>query len=203
MITNKLIVLILCFSFYSLNAQRIGIGTFNPQASLDINGDLAFIPKATHAVKLLGLTLNGLAKEYPLSSEFTFIDGVLEINPSLEDNQILVGSHDQSTDGNTTGTYHNYDIGLADSNAENGIIRFTGETSGYTITGFADGVPGRTLYIYNAQNVNVTFMHLNAGSYPENQLVLEGASENISAQGVAEFVYDGFLEKWVLINLRN
>jgi hypothetical protein len=203
MIYNKLTALLLCTICFSLNAQRIGIGVLDPQASLDINGDLSFIPKTTHAVKLLGLSLNGMAKEYPLSPEFTFTDGVLEISPSLEDNQILVGSHDQSTDGNTTGIYHNYDIGLSDSNAENGIIRLTGETTGYTITGFADGVPGRTIYIYNAQNVNVTFMHLNTGSNPENQLILEGASENINAQGVAEFVYDGFLEKWVLINLRS
>ena len=93
---------------------------------------------------------------------------------------------------------------MANINIDKTVIRVTGETSGYTITGFSDGFDGRIIYYYNSQSHNVTFFDLNSGSDPKNQILTgSGANEGISAEGVAEFIYDGGLEKWILINIRS
>ena len=188
---------------FSLQAQ-VGIGTTNPQATLHIVGDFKFKPnKTVKATRLVGLNITGDLKEFPLGDDFDIVDGVIEINEVLDANEFLVGNLDQSSTAVSTDRYDNYDIGITSSNQENTIIRLTGETQGFDITGFDHGFDGRVIYVYNAQNHNVTFLPLNANSDPENQIMtIDGNNSGLQGEGVAEFIYSATLQKWIMINKR-
>lgn len=185
-------------------AQGVGINKIDPQATLHIGGGLKFNPDTTtNATRLIAVTDTGEVSHFPLGDNFIIVDGTLKVNEEVDENTFLVGDQDQTATANS-GQYDNYAIGLQQNNANNTIIRFSGETSNYTITGFANAYHGRIFYLYNAQTVNVTFTNLDAASSPENQILTgNGANIGISAEGVAEFIYDGVREKWILINIRN
>ena len=201
---KKITYLFLLFPILTLHSQYIGINTTSPQASLHINGNFKFIPKAIDATRLVGVIPDGAVKEFKLGNTFNINAGTLEVTPAIDPNIFLIGDIDQSPTAPTTTQYNDYDIGVANINIDKTVIRVTGETNGYSITGFSDGYNGRIIYYYNSQSHNVTFFDLNSGSNPKNQILTgSGSNEGISAEGVAEFIYDGSLEKWILINIRS
>ena len=201
---HKLIILVLFFPLCALQAQRVGINTTLPQATLHIGGNFKFSPKTTvDATRLVAVTSTGAVKEFPLGPNFLIVDGALEVSEAVDENIFLVGDIDQSDDAGS-GVYDDFEIGIQEANASNTIIRVTGETSGYDVTGFTDGYHGRIFYFYNAQSVNVTFKNRDNASDFENQIVTgTGTNVGIAGQGVAEFIYDGDIQKWILINIRN
>lgn len=199
-----IIYLFLVFPILTLHCQYVGINTTSPQASLHVNGNFKFVPKAIDATRLVGVIPNGGVKEFELGDTFNISDGTLEVTPAVDPNIFLIGDLDQSPTAPTTTQYDNYDIGVANINIDKAILRVSGETSGYTVTGFNDGYEGRIIYYYNSQIHNVTFFDLNSGSDPKNQILTgSGANEGISGEGVAEFIYDGNIEKWILKNIRS
>jgi hypothetical protein len=200
---KKITYLFFVIPILTLHSQYVGINTNSPQASLHVNGNFKFVPKATDATRLVGVIPNGGVKEFELGDTFNISEGTLEVTPSVDPNIFLIGDLDQSPTASSISQYNNYDIGVANINIDKTVIRVTGETSGYNVTGFSDGYNGRIIYYYNSQSHNVTFFDLHSGSDPKNQILTgSGANEGISAEGVAEFIYDGSLEKWILINIR-
>ena len=184
-------------------SQNVGINTTSPLATLHVNGNFKFVPKASDATRLVGVIPNGSVKEFELGETFNINAGTLEVIPAVDPNIFLIGDIDQSPTAPTTTQYNNYDVGVADINIDKAVIRVIGETAGYTITGFSDGYNGRIIYYYNSQSHNVTFFDLHSGSDPKNQILTgSGSNEGIGGEGVAQFIYDGNLEKWVLINIR-
>ncbi|WP_442846313.1 hypothetical protein [Leeuwenhoekiella sp. H156] len=154
---------------------------------------------------MVGISALGDLTHLQLSGDLNIVDGELQIiEDTTDDNILFVGDVDQSADASGTTTYNNYDVGVDSFNNENAVLRVTGESNGYNLTGFANGYDGRIFYFYNAQGNNVTFFNLNPGSNPENQIITSsGANEGINGEGVAEFIYDGVQQKWILINLRS
>jgi hypothetical protein len=201
---HKLLILVLFFPLCVLQAQRVGINTTSPQATLHIGGNFKFTPKTSiDATRLVAVTATGAVKEFALGANFLIVDGTLVVDEALDENIFLVGDVDQSGTP-SLGQYDNYDIGIQQANASNTIIRVTGETSGYNVTGFQNGYHGRIFYFYNAQSVNATFMNRDNASDFANQIHTgSGGNVNIVGQGVAEFIYDGDIQKWILINVRN
>jgi hypothetical protein len=202
---KKLAYLLTVFPMLMLSAQNIGINTTSPQAKLHVVGNFKFEPNTSvSSTRLVGVSSDGLVKEFPLSETFEIINDSLTVVKVPKDNIYLVGDVDQSGTAATTNQYNNFDLGIEADNSNHTIIRITGETNGYSVTGFQDGFDGRVIYFYNAQNNNVTFMNLNAGSDTDNQIITTtGSNEGISNQGVAEFIYDGSIGKWILINIRS
>lgn len=200
---KKLIYFLALLPLTTLVGQNVGINTISPQASLHVNGNFKFVPKASDATRLVGVIPNGSVKEFELGDTFNISNGTLEVTPAVGPNIFLIGDFDQSLTAPTTTQYDNYDIGVTNINIDKTVIRVTGETGGYNITGFSDGFDGRIIYYYNAQIHNLTFFNMNPASDPKNQIITgSGANEGISGEGVAEFIYDGTLEKWILINIR-
>lgn len=184
-------------------SQNVGINTTNPQATLHVNGNLKFEPNLSiSATRLVGVVQNGGTREFELGTTFNITNGTLEVTESVDPNIFLIGDVDQSITASVN-QYNNYDIGLGDVNQDKTVIRFTGETSGYVVTGFAGGYDGRIIYFYNSQFQSVTFYNLNAASDSENKIITgSGANIGINNVGVAEFIYDGSIEKWILVNVR-
>jgi hypothetical protein len=87
----------------------------------------------------------------------------------------------------------NNDIALTDFS----FFRITGPTAAFSITGFAGGQNGRVLTLINATSFILTFTH-QATSGATNQINTGGSSLNLAANGVATFVYNSFLSKWVV-----
>ncbi len=184
--------------------QNVGINTSNPQATLHVVGDFKFIPDSTTVTtRLVGTDASGDILEFPLSNGFDIVNDTLTVSVIDDNNIILVGDFDQSPTAEINYSWNNMDLGLRDYNAYNTVIRIKGETAGYEVTGFADGYKGRIIYFYNAQTHNMTFKNLSSSSDSENQIITgTGGDESINAEGVAEFIYDTILLKWILINIR-
>ena len=200
----KITYLLLVLPVLSVFPQYVGINTTSPQATLHVNGNLKFEPKLSEATRLVGVVPNGEVKECALGDTFNISSGTLTVIPSVDPNIFLIGDVDQSPTAPTISQYDNYDIGLTGSNIDKAVIRITGETNGYSVSGFSDGFDGRIIYFFNAQNNNVTFFDNNSGSDTKNQILTgSGSNEGISAEGVAEFIYDGTMEKWILVNIRS
>ena len=197
-------ILILVLPFYFSFSQGIGINTTFPEATLHVNGNFKFVPKVTTATRLIGVVSNGEVKEMDMGNTFHITNNTLNVTPSIDPNVYLVGDVDQSQEAYSTSQYNNYDIGLNRANRSKTIIRFTGETNGYNVTGFSDGYDGRIIYFYNSQDNNVTFFDNNPASDDENQIITgSGSNEGLNGEGVAEFIYDGVIKKWILINIRS
>ena len=184
--------------------QNVGINTTNPQSTLHVVGDFKFIPDSTTvSTRLVGTDSLGDILEFPLVNGFDIVNDTLTVSSILNSNIVLVGDFDQSPMADTVYSWNNIDLGLRDINAYNTVIRVKGETAGYEVTGFTNGFKGRIIYFYNSQTHNMTFKNLSSSSNPENQIVTgTGGDESINAEGVAEFIYDTVLQKWILINIR-
>lgn len=184
--------------------QNVGINTTNPQSTLHVVGDFKFIPDSTTvSTRLVGTDSLGDILEFPLVNGFDIVNDTLTVSSILNSNIVLVGDFDQSPMADTVYSWNNIDLGLRDINAYNTVIRVKGETAGYEVTGFTNGFKGRIIYFYNSQTHNMTFKNLSSASNPENQIITgTGGDESINAEGVAEFIYDTVLQKWILINIR-
>lgn len=184
--------------------QFVGINTTNPRAKLHIAGDFKFTPDNTvTATNLIGTDGNGDLVKFPLINGFQIIDNTLIASEMGERNKMYVGVYDQSPVSETTSVYANLDLGIIGTNYLDTVIRVFGETLPYQVTGFVGGSNGRILYFYNNQTNNVTFKNLDPSSTAENQIITgTGGDESIQGEGVAEFIYDVSLQKWILLNLR-
>jgi len=200
---KNITLVLLIIPLVNLFSQGVGINTISPRATLHVNGDFKFVPKLITATRLVGVMAGGDVKEIALGETFNITNGTLTVTPALDPNILKIGDIDQSSEASSKTQYDDFDIGVANTNQDRAIIRITGETSGYNVTGFTGGTDGRIIYYYNAQGNNVTFFNLNVGSAAKNQIITgSGSNEGISGEGVGEFIYDGTLGKWILINIR-
>ena len=79
---KKITYLFLLFPILTLHSQYIGINTTSPQASLHVNGNFKFVPKAIDATRLVGVIPNGGVREFELGDTFNISGGTLEVTPS-------------------------------------------------------------------------------------------------------------------------
>lgn len=82
------------------------------------------------------------------------------------------------------------------------IFRLVGAVNNFTISAIKGGTEGRHIILYNASNVNMKIAHL-VSSSPENQIDTLGSSTATSGIGTIELVYDGVLQKWIVVNIRD
>lgn len=73
------------------------------------------------------------------------------------------------------------------------------ETAPPNWSGIVAGRPGQRLTIYNICGSDVTMIH-ETGSASENQFNLPGATSfTISSDAAVEMIYDGVIQKWLLV----
>ena len=77
------------------------------------------------------------------------------------------------------------------------FYRVTGPTANFSITGFDNGTDGRVLTIINASGQSLTLSHL-ITSTAANQINTGGSPVVLPANGVATFIYNANLAKWIV-----
>jgi hypothetical protein len=82
------------------------------------------------------------------------------------------------------------------------IVRLSGPTGAFSITGIDNGTPGRVLVLYNATSQNMTLSNESAFSDAENRIVtLTGSDLATTGTGARILFYDTLTpsKRWVVI----
>ena len=95
----------------------------------------------------------------------------------------------------------NNDVNATDTS----VLRITGPTAAFTITGFSDPQQGKWLLVINTTTQAMTIAHENAGSTAANRIILIPAVNLVLAGSVsyALFWYDVTTARWRLIAARD
>jgi len=101
--------------------------------------------------------------------------------------------------------HHDLDLQLTGSNLFKTVIRITGPSAWFSITGIADGTDGRHILLLNMTNVAMNVEDDHAGSIATNRInsLGNGPSEGTQGNGAIELVYDGVLARWIVLAVRN
>lgn len=84
-----------------------------------------------------------------------------------------------------------------------GLVRITGPTAAFTITGIAGGYAGRKVTIYNSTGQNMSFTDEDANSTAANRIrTMIGLAETSVGESTATLEYDATAARWVLTGLR-
>lgn len=95
-----------------------------------------------------------------------------------------------NTPAQITGNQNNYAPG------EYGVLRLSTDAS-RTITGIADGVSGRNLWIVNVGSNNLTLSNQSASSSAANRIICaQGADMTLAADDVVHLWYDVTTARW-------
>lgn len=179
---------------------QVGVNTTSPQETLHVNGKVR-VDDATGrtSVDVMGIDATGTLNKMD-------VGGALEIH-----NNTLIASGtgyysvvDIAISTPTPNTrIDNIDLALDAANAYKTVIRFTGQTQSFDITGIQGGIEGRHIVLLNSASVNMGVINNSNQSLATNRIVTYGSgpSEATSGQGAIEMVYDG--TRWVVLNLRN
>jgi collagen type VII alpha len=84
----------------------------------------------------------------------------------------------------------------------NSYFIISGPTSAFTVTGFAGGVNGKVLVLYNASGYVMTISEL-TGSTAANQINTGNGSLTVQDEGTVSFQYNPTMSKWVVTSYNN
>jgi len=197
---SKIILFVLFLLVFAPNVAQVGINTINPQEMLHVNGKIRVDDASGRtAVSVLGVDNTGTLNKMDVA-------GALEIH----NNTIIASGTGYysvvnipiSTPSPNT-RLNNLDLGVDGTNAYKTVIRFTGATQSFDITGIQGGIEGRHIILLNSQSVNMGVINNSNQSSALNRIITYSGSpaESTSGQGAIELVYDG--TRWVVLNLRN
>ena len=194
----KLLIVILLLSFPAFG--QVGINTTDPKEALHVNGKIRVNDiSGRTSVSVVGVDATGTLNTMS-------VGGALEV-------------HDNTIIASGTGYYsvidvpivtptpntkiHDLDLSVVSTNAYKTVIRFTGQSQSFDISGIQGGVEGRHIILLNPKNVNMGVLNESNSSNVINRIITYGSGpgEATSGQGAIELVYDG--SRWVVLNLRN
>ena len=195
-----LLTALLC-SFTVIGFAQVGVNTTEPEESLHVAGTLRVENTGTvTTTKILGRDDKGTVGTINVGEHITITNNTL-ISSGSSDYGIVNYPVSASVPGTQ---FHNIDLDLDADNLYKVVIRLTGATSSYEFTGIQGGSDGRHIVLLNVTTENFKLVHEDSNSLPENRIWTLGNSfEATSGMGAMELVYDGVLERWLIINVRN
>ena len=193
-------VVFVLFSPMSFFAQ-VGIGTTTPLSTLHVEGTMRVsnTSNTTATTKLIGTCSQGIMADVKIGKGLSLSSN--ELASSVNTAFYGVASVSMITPVSNY-TFDNLNLNLAGINSDVVIFRFTGSTSNFSVSGIAGGTNGRHVILYNSSPVNMKINHLTS-STPENSIDTIGTSTSTSGIGTVEMVYDGSIQKWIVIAIRD
>jgi hypothetical protein len=196
------------FSIISFTAlSQVGIGTSNPQATLDVNGTVRInqLPVGTtNEISLTGTASTRSLNRTDLGANLIIIDNSLDTAPVSG----TVG--DFNLGPLSGGTINNLDLGLGVSgiNSRATFIRVYGYLISANIAGITGGVNGRHVSLYFSETAGVSILENSLVAQPQNRILTAATSQlSISGEGFIDLVYDDDagsdgLGRWIVIKFR-
>jgi hypothetical protein len=116
-------------------------------------------------------------------------------NETVAGNKTFTGQTIKSVGGLVCVNGNNHDVAIGNAT----LVRITGPTGNYVITGVAGGVDGREIILYNTVAFRLTINNDDAGSLAANRiLTLTGANLQTNTIGAFRLVYDGTGSRWIV-----
>lgn len=183
--------------------SQVGINTTNPQETLHVEGTLCVSNTTTVTPnKLSGTNTDGVLTDVIVGNNLDLTGNVLSADVRGGSAFYLVATI-PVPDGPPGEQLHNFDIDLSGANADKVVFRLVGRTANYKITGIAGGTDGRHIVLFNVSLSNLTLVAESTASLPQNRMITLANNVATSGQGTAELVYDGTLQRWILIGFRD
>lgn len=181
--------------------SQVGINTTDPLETLHINGTVRIVnTSSTTATQLMGSDNNGTINNAIIGQNLALTGGTLNAfgSAAYGITSLVI------PDGPVNEEFDDQDLGVNGVNQDKTVFRLTGRTNNYRFTGISGGTDGRHIVLINIPSVNFRLENESTSSLAQNRIItLSGNFESTSGQGSAELVYDGTLQRWFLINLRN
>lgn len=206
----KKISLILCLLLFQYGYAQfgdpqkgVGINTTDPQETLHVNGktrvtDTDFDFDRT-MVSVIGIDDEGTLNKIAVGNGIVMVNNNTIIAAgsgyySLIDYTLVTPSPNTN--------FNNLDVGLAGDYSYKTVIRFTGQTKSFQITGITGGFAGKHIILLNPSAFNMKLIDEYRHSNEENRILTygPGPAETLSGQGAIELVYDGY--QWIVLNVR-
>lgn len=178
----------------SLFAQ-VGIGTTNPQATLDVNGTLRINTTDQESVitnKLGGLNNDGTFREVEIGGNLELKNNVLSIKKATD--------HSFGSIILPVKTNHDVDLLIGDGELNEGksIIRIYNLLLGESkLTGIKAGYDGQSVWLY-PQDGKLKLQANDNNSLPVNHIESNNKS-GAKQYGMINIVYDGTRQKWIIM----
>ncbi len=198
----KSLLLILIFVPQFVICQ-VGVGTTSPQETLHVEGSMRITnTNPSTATGLMGMDANGTVNEVTIGSNLTLNAGVLDAATGGNTKYLIATENFTTTSPGQD--FDDVDLELNTTNNDIVVFRLMGASNNYDITGIAGGTDGRHIILLNTTANNCKLIEEDTGSLAQNRIVtLAGGFESTSGTGIAELVYDGVLQRWVIINFRD
>ena len=202
---KKFLLLLLLLS-QCIHAQ-VGIGTTTPQETLHVEGTMRVTEtKSTTPIKIGGLDTAGTVNEIIIGDNLS-LDGnrLSAVIPTTNATEGSVYGIATITipDGSPNQEFDDLNLDLTGTNSDKILFKLEGRTANYSITGIAGGSDGRKVILLNVSTSNLRFTDEDSNSIAANRLTILSNNIATSGQGTAEFIYDGGLQRWILVKFRD
>ncbi len=183
--------------------SQVGINTTTPQETLDVEGTLR-VSNTTSCMpdKISGTNANGVLTDVVVGRNLALTGNVLSADVTGGSAFYVVATI-PVPDGPPGDEINNIDLDLSGANSNKVVFRLVGRTANYKITGISGGTDGRHIVLFNVSTSNLTLVAESPTSLPQNRMITLANNVATSGQGTAELVYDGTLQRWILIGFRD
>ena len=99
--------------------------------------------------------------------------------------------------------FDNLDVGILGDYSYKTVIRFTGQTHHFDISGITAAFAGKHIILLNPSSKRMRLLDNSDDSIIENRILTytNSPAETLNGQGAIELVYDGY--QWIVLNVRD
>lgn len=189
----KKLALPLLLLFTGISFAQVGVNTTDPTTTLDVNGTFRIRNLSGTGMGpssgILGVDAMGYMSEVETGKNVMMNNNVMEAHNTY--------AIDRSTEAHITGTIDNLSVLPSGPVTGFNMIRVQTTSPVTFLTGIEAAPDGTTIVLYPTDG-QLTLLSLNIGSAPENQ-IMPNSNLVILQYETAQLVYDGVMQKWILM----